>query len=65
LAGVVDEVFLLDLDDVELARDMVVDNTSLSARDAVHAAVMRRHGIQRIMSFDGGFDGITGITRIS
>jgi uncharacterized protein len=65
LAGVVDEVFQLDLDDVELARDMVVDNTSMSGRDAVHAAVMRRHGIQRIMSFDGGFDAITSITRIS
>ncbi|MFP3880904.1 MAG: type II toxin-antitoxin system VapC family toxin [Actinomycetota bacterium] len=65
LAGVVDEVFPLDPDDVELARDMVLGHAGMPARDAVHAAVMHRHGIQRIMSFDGGFDAITGITRIS
>jgi predicted nucleic acid-binding protein len=36
----------------------------LSARDAVHLAVMQRHGITRILSFDTGFDGIVGVERI-
>ena len=36
----------------------------LSARDAVHLAVMQRRGISRILTFDTGFDGIVGIERI-
>jgi predicted nucleic acid-binding protein len=36
----------------------------LSARDAVHLAVMHRRGINRILTFDAGFDGIVGIERI-
>jgi predicted nucleic acid-binding protein len=37
----------------------------LSARDAVHLAVMEHHGIERIMTFDSGFDAFPGITRLS
>ncbi len=65
LAGVVDEVLPIDLADVEAARDMVIARHALSAREALHAAVMRRHGIDRILSFDTGFDGISGIMRIA
>jgi predicted nucleic acid-binding protein len=36
----------------------------LSARDALHIAVMERHDVARILSFDSGFDGIPGITRL-
>ena len=36
-----------------------------SARDAVHLAVMERHGIERILSFDSGFDGFPGVSRLS
>ena len=35
------------------------------ARDAVHAAVMRRRGVTRLMSLDAGFDRVAGIERIS
>lgn len=42
----------------------MLGNRALSARDALHAAVMRREGVSRIMSFDGGFDALPGITRI-
>jgi hypothetical protein len=65
LAGIVDEVFALDLEDVERARDMVLKHATLSARDALHAAVMQRHGVDRILSFDGGFDAVPDITRIT
>ncbi len=38
---------------------------TLSARDAIHAAVMQQHGIARIMSFDAGFAVIPGVIRIA
>jgi predicted nucleic acid-binding protein len=63
--GVVDEVFSVDQAAVERARQIVLGHTSLSARDAVHLAVMQIHGARRILSFDRGFDGFPGITRLS
>jgi predicted nucleic acid-binding protein len=62
LLGVVDEVFPVERGDVERARSLVL-TTQLSARDAVHVAIMRRRGVERIMTFDRGFDGLEGITR--
>ena len=63
LLGVVDEVFAIDPADVIRARDFVVGIADLSARDALHAAVMTRQGIERIMTFDTAFDHIPGISR--
>jgi len=37
----------------------------LSARDAVHVAVMRRRGVARLISFDAGFDQVGGIERMA
>jgi predicted nucleic acid-binding protein len=65
LLGVVDEVFSVDQAAVERAREIVLGHISLSARDAVHLAVMQIHGARRILSFDRGFDGFPGITRLS
>jgi predicted nucleic acid-binding protein len=64
ILGVVDVVHPIDLDDVTRARRLVMAAPQLSARDAVHLAVMQHHGINRILSFDKGFDGILGIDRI-
>jgi predicted nucleic acid-binding protein len=63
LLGVVDEVFPVERIDVERARRLVLA-TPLAARDAVHVAIMRRRGAERILSFDRAFDGVTGIVRI-
>jgi uncharacterized protein len=63
--GVVDDVLSIDLEDAEAARDIVLRYSTLSARDAVHAAVMSRHGIQRIMTFDHGFDVYPAVERLS
>ncbi len=52
----------MEREDVERARRLV-QTTRLSARDAVHVAIMRRRGITRILSFDRGFDEVEGITR--
>jgi predicted nucleic acid-binding protein len=65
LLGVADEVFSIELADVDRAKAIVLGNSRLSARDALHLAVMERHGVSRIMSFDSGFDGFPGITRVS
>ena len=65
LLGLVDEVFSVDRTAVERAREIVLGRNSLSARDAIHLAVMQIHGTNRILSFDRGFDGFPGITRLS
>ncbi len=54
--GVVDEVLPIDRETAESAKDIVLRYASLSARDSVHVAVMVRHGLDRIMTFDRGFD---------
>lgn len=64
LLGVVDVVYPIELADAERARRLVVTTPSISARDALHIAVMQGRDIGRVMSFDRGFDGIPGITRI-
>jgi len=65
LLGVVDRVLPVDLEVVEAAKAIVLGQLSVSARDALHAAVMRKHGIDRILSFDQDFDRIPGIERLS
>ena len=64
LLGVVDVVHPIELEDVTRARRLTETTPSLSARDAVHLAVMQRRGITRILTFDTGFNGIVGVERI-
>ena len=64
ILGVVDEVLEVELSDAEAAKDLVLRYRSLSARDAIHLAIMRRHDIERIMTFDRGFDAHSGIERV-
>lgn len=64
LLGIVDEVLPADRETVERAKEIVFGDKRLSARDAIHLAVMKQHGISRILTFDSGFDGFPGITRL-
>ena len=64
LLGVVDEVLPIDGDTAEAAKAIVLGRHRLSARDAIHAAVMAQHGIRRIVSFDTGFDTLPDIERV-
>jgi uncharacterized protein len=64
LLRVVDEVFPIDQPIVEQARTIVMGSDKLSARDAVHAAVMQEHRVREILSFDRGFDAHPGLIRI-
>ena len=65
LLGVVDVVYPIERADVDRARRLLRTSPTLSARDAVHVAVMQGRDIDRILSFDSGFDGIPGIVRVS
>jgi predicted nucleic acid-binding protein len=49
---------------VERAKTILLARRQLSARDAIHVAIMERHGIDRILSFDAGFDGVPGVQRL-
>jgi len=62
---VVDEVLAIDHAVVKRAKEVVLGYRHLSARDAVHLAVMERNGIDQILSFDAGFDIFPGVSRIS
>ncbi len=64
LLTVVDEVFPIELVDVERARGVLLGVPQLSARDAIHAAVMERRGISAILTFDAGFDLLPGVKRL-
>jgi predicted nucleic acid-binding protein len=63
--GVVDTVHPIEREDVEQAKTLMLGVTPISARDAVHLAVMRRHGVSRVMSFDAGFDQVGWVERIA
>ncbi len=65
LLGLVDEVLELSLDDLLRAKSIALESEGLSARDALHIAVMERASIRRIMSFDRGFDARSGVERVA
>jgi predicted nucleic acid-binding protein len=65
LLGVVDQVLAVDRAVAERAKEIVLGRRQISARDAVHLAVMEQHGIEQILTFDSGFDGFPGIKRLS
>jgi predicted nucleic acid-binding protein len=64
LLAIIDEVLPVDLNAAQRAKEIVLGNRRLSARDALHIAVMEQNGIERILSFDAGFDGFPGIARL-
>ncbi len=65
LLAVVDETLPIEVDDVLAAKDVLAGGYRFSARDALHIAVMNRHGVDTILSFDRGFDRVPGLRRLS
>ena len=65
LLGVVDHVYPIELGDIECAKTLLLGVSPLSARDAVHVAIMQRYEIDRILSFDAGFDTVEWIGRMA
>jgi predicted nucleic acid-binding protein len=52
------------LADTDRARELLCSTAGISARDAVHAAVMLSHDIEWIATFDVGFDRVKGVRRL-
>ena len=64
LSGLVDEVFPIEKRDLDRAREIVLGFADLSARAAIHIAIIERHRIDAVLSFDRGFDQCPGIKRL-
>lgn len=64
ILNIVDDVLAIEKADVLRAGEITQNRARLSARDAVHIAVMERHGIQSVLSFDADFDLWPGLKRI-
>lgn len=58
-------VLPVTLPDTDRAKDLLVNSAGITARDAVHAAVMINNGVPRIATFDTGFDRVEGIRRVA
>ena len=54
------EVWPLEREDVELARQMCVQHPTLGARDLCHLASCRRRGIRLVKTFDRDFHSVVG-----
>lgn len=59
------EVLPITMPEMTAAKDIVLSRYGISARDALHIAVMRANEIDRILSFDTGFDRVPGIRRLA
>jgi len=57
-------VFEITLSDTNRAVDLM-EQHELSARDAIHAAVMLNRGIELIATFDADFERVPGIRRFT
>ncbi len=64
LLALVDQVYAIEGADVAHAKSIVSSRRPVSARDALHIAVMERAGVKRILSFDSDFDRYPGIERM-
>ena len=65
LDAIADDVLAFAMPEIRAARALIGLVDGLSARDALHVAVMQKAGINRILSFDGGFDTCPGINRLT
>ncbi len=54
------EVWPLVMEDVTLARQLIVQHPTLGARDLCHLASCRRRGVREIKTFDQGLRGVGG-----
>ena len=61
LEAIVDEVLPIEQADVVAAKDILGTHRELSARDALHVAIMRHHDVRQILTFDRGFALVAGI----
>ena len=65
LDGLVDTALSYEMSEIRAARALLATVPGISARDALHVAVMQAAGCTRVLSFDAGFDNCPGIERVS
>ena len=65
LDAITDEVLAFAMPEIRAARALIDSTDGLSARDALHAAIMQQAGVNRILSFNDGFDACSGIDRLN
>lgn len=61
---IVPEVVPITFEVLDAARALLDRHAELMARDALHASVVRLHGLGGIYSFDRDFDAIKGLVRV-
>ena len=61
---IVDDVFSIEKADVLRASEITHNPAALSARDALHIAIMERQAVRSILSFDSDFDRWPGVHRV-
>ena len=64
LDGIADKTLTFGMAEIRSARAILESVDGISARDALHVAVMRAAGVSRILSFDRGFDACPGVERL-
>lgn len=64
ILDIVDEIFPIEKADVLRAGEIAQNPAAMSARDAIHIAIMERHGVRSLLSFDADFDRWKGLARI-
>lgn len=64
LDAIVDAVFTFGMPEVRIARTIIGTVDGISARDALHVAIMRNNRVHRVLSFDRGFDAVAEIERV-
>ena len=65
LDAMVDDVLSFGMPEVRIARSIIGSVDGVSARDALHAAIMRTNRVTRILRFDRGFDAVPAIERLN
>lgn len=58
------EVYAVTEADTVRALELLGENSGLSPRDAIHAAVAERNGVDRILTTDTDFDRLPGLRRL-
>ena len=63
LDAIADEVLSFGMPEIHVARTIIDAVEGVSARDALHVAIMRSSHVSRILSFDRGFDAFPELER--
>ena len=64
LDAIADETLTFGMQEIRAAKSIIDAVDGVSARDALHVAIMRSSRVDRILSFDRGFDAFPELDRL-